>query len=66
MRSRWHALYESVHSEKLGEVADEFDGIHDVQRAKSVGSLDEVVKPAELRPFLVESLERGMKRALES
>jgi acetyl-CoA carboxylase carboxyltransferase component/biotin carboxyl carrier protein len=65
LRGRWHALYEAVHSEKLGEVAEEFDRIHDVHRAKSVGSLDEIVSPARLRSFLFDSLERGMKRVLD-
>ncbi|MDH3687080.1 MAG: carbamoyl-phosphate synthase subunit L, partial [Myxococcales bacterium] len=64
LRARWHVLYESVHSEKLGEVADEFDGIHDVNRAKSVGSLDEIVDASELRAYLCRSVERGIQRAL--
>ncbi len=66
LRARWHALYDSVHSEKLGEVADEFDRIHDVRRARKVGSLDEVVDAADLRAYLVRSLERGMARTLEA
>jgi acetyl/propionyl-CoA carboxylase alpha subunit/acetyl-CoA carboxylase carboxyltransferase component len=65
LRARWHVLYEEVHSEKLGEVADEFDGIHDVHRAKSVGSLDEIVEAGRLRPYLAEAVERGIQRALE-
>jgi hypothetical protein len=47
-------------------VAEEFDRIHDVHRAKSVGSLDEIVSPARLRSFLFDSLERGMKRVLDA
>jgi acetyl-CoA carboxylase carboxyltransferase component len=66
LRAKWHALYESVHSEKLGQVAEEFDQIHDVHRAKSVGSLDEIVSPGLLRSFLYGSLERGMRRVLDS
>ena len=50
-----------MHSEKLGEVADEFDRIHDVNRAKNVGSLDDVVAPANLRSYLIEAVERGMR-----
>ena len=61
LRVRWHELYEVVHSEKLGEVAEEFDHVHDVNRARRVGSLDDVVAAASLRPYLVEAVERGMR-----
>jgi acetyl-CoA carboxylase carboxyltransferase component len=66
LRARWHELYEAVHSEKLGEVAEEFDRIHDVHRAHRVGSLHHIVAPGRLRPYLVEALERGMRRVLET
>jgi acetyl-CoA carboxylase carboxyltransferase component len=56
----------SVRSEKLGEVADEFDRIHSVHRALQVGSLDRIIKAAELRPYLIEALERGMAKYLAS
>jgi acetyl-CoA carboxylase carboxyltransferase component len=65
LRARWHEVYEEAHSEKLGEVADEFDHTHDVHRAQRVGSLHEIVSPVRLRPYLVEALERGMRRTLE-
>jgi acetyl-CoA carboxylase carboxyltransferase component len=58
-------LTEAVRSEKLGEVADEFDGVHSVQRALKVGSLDRIIPPQSLRPYLIEALERGMARELE-
>jgi acetyl/propionyl-CoA carboxylase alpha subunit/acetyl-CoA carboxylase carboxyltransferase component len=63
LRARWHELYEAVHSEKLGEVAEEFDRVHDVHRAQRVGSLDVILPPARLRPWLIEALERGLRRA---
>jgi acetyl/propionyl-CoA carboxylase alpha subunit/acetyl-CoA carboxylase carboxyltransferase component len=53
-----------VRSEKLGEVADEFDHVHTVQRAREVGSLDVILPPAELRPYLVDALDRGIARTL--
>jgi acetyl-CoA carboxylase carboxyltransferase component len=53
-----------VHSEKVGEVASEFDHIHNVQRAQRVGSIDHVIPPATLRPYLIEALERGIEREL--
>jgi acetyl/propionyl-CoA carboxylase alpha subunit/acetyl-CoA carboxylase carboxyltransferase component len=62
LRPRLAALVKSVRSERLGEVADEFDHIHSVHRALQVGSLDHIIPPARLRPFIVEALEIGMAR----
>ena len=61
LRVLWHELYEAIHSEKLGEVADEFDQVHDVSRAQRVGSLDDVVAAGALRPYLIEAVERGIR-----
>ncbi|MFN8122791.1 MAG: biotin carboxylase N-terminal domain-containing protein [Thermoleophilia bacterium] len=52
----------AVRSEKLGEVATEFDGIHSVQRALEVGSVHAIIPAAELRPRLVDAVERGLRR----
>ena len=57
-------LTEQVRSEKLGEVADEFDAIHTIQRALRMGSVDRIISAAELRPYVVDALERGMARVL--
>jgi acetyl/propionyl-CoA carboxylase alpha subunit/acetyl-CoA carboxylase carboxyltransferase component len=62
LRARLAELTKAVRSEKLGEVAEEFDGIHSVQRALKVGSLDRIIPAATLRPYLIEALERGMAR----
>jgi acetyl-CoA carboxylase carboxyltransferase component len=51
-----------VRSEKLGEVADEFDRVHDVQRALAVGSVDRIIPARDLRPYLIDALERGFAR----
>jgi len=48
---------QAVRAEKLKEVADEFDSIHDIQRAMRVGSVDRIITPGELRPFIVHTLE---------
>ncbi len=56
------ALVRAVRSEKLGDVADEFDHIHTIERAQAVGSVDRIIPPAELRPYLIDALERGMAR----
>ena len=58
-------LRASVRSDKLGEVAAEFDRVHTVERALRVGSIDAIIPAARLRPHLVEALERGMRRTLE-
>jgi hypothetical protein len=55
-------LTESVRSEKLGEVAQEFDEVHSIRRALEVGSVDRIIPATSLRPYLVEALERGMAR----
>lgn len=65
LRSQWNELYQAVYSEKLGEVADEFDAIHSVQRALRVGSVDRIIPPAQLRPYLIDAVERGMQREME-
>ena len=52
----------AVRAEKLGEVAAEFDGVHNIQRAQAMGSVDEIIKADQLRPYLVDALERGMAR----
>ena len=52
---------QEVRAEKLRQVADEFDGIHDIQRALRVGSVDHIIPAAELRPFIIEALERRLK-----
>jgi acetyl/propionyl-CoA carboxylase alpha subunit/acetyl-CoA carboxylase carboxyltransferase component len=50
-------LRASVRAEKLGEVAAEFDRIHSIQRAVEVGSVDAVIRPAEIRPRVIQAIE---------
>ncbi|MBW2413090.1 MAG: biotin/lipoyl-binding protein [Deltaproteobacteria bacterium] len=45
--------------ERQAEVAAEFDSVHTVERARDVGSLQELVEPRALRPSLIALLERG-------
>jgi uncharacterized Zn finger protein len=65
LRRRLDELVEEVRSEKLGEVADEFDRIHDIERARRVGSVHRIIPAAELRPYLIDAVERGMRRELD-
>ena len=65
LRAERDAEWTAVRAEKLGELAGEFDAIHSVQRAVEVGSVDRIVPAAELRPYLVDAVERGVARVLE-
>jgi len=47
----------AVRAEKIGEVAAEFDGVHNIHRAVEVGSVDRVISAAELRPAIISVLE---------
>jgi acetyl-CoA carboxylase carboxyltransferase component len=51
----------SVRAEKLGEVAAEFDRVHSIQRAVEVGSVDEIISAAQLRPKIIDAIERGLR-----
>jgi acetyl-CoA carboxylase carboxyltransferase component len=64
LRTRLQRLRDEVYSEKLGEVAEEFDAIHNVERALEVGSVHRIISPSHLRPYLVDAIERGMARAM--
>jgi acetyl/propionyl-CoA carboxylase alpha subunit/acetyl-CoA carboxylase carboxyltransferase component len=55
-------LRSNVRSQKLGDVAAEFDGVHSIQRAVKVGSVDAVISARELRPRLVAAVELGLTR----
>ncbi|MDQ1289689.1 MAG: hypothetical protein QG622_3255, partial [Actinomycetota bacterium] len=53
----------AVRSEKVGEVATEFDAVHSIERAVKVGSVDAVISARELRPRLIDAVARGLARA---
>jgi acetyl-CoA carboxylase carboxyltransferase component len=61
-RTELAATFDAVRTEKLGEVAAEFDAIHSVERAKAVGSVHRIIAAADLRPELIAAVERGMAR----
>ena len=60
LRAQLDETFKAVHAEKLGEVADEFDQVHSVHRALQMGSLDHIIPPERLRPYLIDAVERGM------
>jgi acetyl-CoA carboxylase carboxyltransferase component len=47
----------AVRAEMLGQVASEFDRVHDIHRAVEVGSVDAVIAPHELRPRIIAAIE---------
>jgi acetyl-CoA carboxylase carboxyltransferase component len=47
----------AVRAEMLGKVASEFDSVHSIHRAVSVGSVDAVISAEELRPRIIEAIE---------
>jgi hypothetical protein len=57
-------LRAAVRAEKISEVAAEFDQIHSIQRAVEVGSVDAIIRPAEMRPRIIEAIEATMERRL--
>ena len=59
LRAQWDELFKIIHSEKLGEVADEFDHTHSVHRALSVGALNRIISPKSLRPYLIHAAEHA-------
>ncbi len=63
LRGELEARREQVHAEKLGEVAAEFDERHDIGRAQRVGSVDTIIPPDQLRPYLIDAVERGIERS---
>ena len=62
LRARAARVVDEVRSQKLHDVADEFDAIHTIERAMRVGSVDRIIPASTLRPYLVDALERGMAR----
>jgi acetyl/propionyl-CoA carboxylase alpha subunit/acetyl-CoA carboxylase carboxyltransferase component len=55
-RKDFDELYREVYAEKQSELARRFDAVHTVQRAREVGSIDDIVRLADLRPYLVSRL----------
>ena len=66
LRVQLAATRAAVRSDKLGEVAAEFEAVHNVERAQRVGSVHAIIPAAELRPRIADALERGMARTQES
>jgi len=60
-RAAYDAAFQEILLEKQAELAAEFDGIHTVERARQVGSLEEIVGRREIRPFLISQLRAAQR-----
>jgi acetyl-CoA carboxylase carboxyltransferase component len=66
LRVELAATRTAVRSDKLGEVAAEFEAVHNVERARQMGSVHSIIPAAELRPSIVAAVERGMARTMDT
>jgi acetyl/propionyl-CoA carboxylase alpha subunit/acetyl-CoA carboxylase carboxyltransferase component len=62
IRHRLHELIGKITTEIQAAVAREFDDVHTVERARRVGSIDHIVTPSDLRPYLIGAVRRGLDR----
>jgi len=58
-RAAYEAALQDALLEKQAELAAEFDAIHTVERAREVGSLESIVEPERIRPYLISLLAEG-------
>jgi hypothetical protein len=65
-RAAFDKLRRDVTIEKRAELAAEFDAVHSVERAKRVGSLEEIIPSARIRPHLIDLLTRDIHRLARS
>jgi acetyl-CoA carboxylase carboxyltransferase component len=65
LRAERAARWDEVLAEKRGEFAARFDAVHSVERAVQMGSVRRIIGLAELRPYLIDAVERGMRRVWE-
>jgi acetyl-CoA carboxylase carboxyltransferase component len=66
LRVELAATRTAVRSDKLGEVAAEFEAVHNVERARQVGSVHSIIPAAELRPSIIAAVERGIARTMDA
>jgi acetyl-CoA carboxylase carboxyltransferase component len=57
LRAELEAAAESIRAEATGKVAAQFDAIHTIERARSVGSIDAIVPIGRLRGHVIAQLE---------
>ena len=55
-RSEFDDCFKKVYNERQRELGQEFDRVHSVERARKVGSIDDIVSPDKLRPYIIGKL----------
>ena len=60
-RAEYEKILDDVTLEHRAALAEEFDEIHSVERAREVGSLDAIFDAAQMRPTLIEQLEAALR-----
>jgi acetyl/propionyl-CoA carboxylase alpha subunit/acetyl-CoA carboxylase carboxyltransferase component len=63
-QKEYDILFNQVRNEKQARLGQEFDKIHSVERARTVGSIDDIITTSELRPYIIRIVEEGMKKHL--
>ena len=63
IRAELERTLDEVSLEKQSEIADEFDAVHTVERAREVGSLEGLAEPGEMRAFLIRLLKEEETRS---
>jgi len=58
----YQSLFNKVKNEKQTATGQHFDQVHSVKRAQSVGSIDDIITPEKLRPYIIDVVEKGMKK----
>ncbi|MGE4651953.1 MAG: carboxyl transferase domain-containing protein, partial [Myxococcota bacterium] len=58
-RDAFDSAWQAALLEKQAELAGEFDAIHSVERAREVGSLEQIIRAEEIRPYLISLLDPG-------
>jgi acetyl-CoA carboxylase carboxyltransferase component len=61
-KARYDETYQDVHLEHQARVAQDFEKVHTVERALRVGSIDDIISAANLRPYLRQQISTGVKR----
>lgn len=65
-KAEYDELFQTLHLEHQAKIAQKFEKIHTVERALQVGSIDDIIAPEQLRPYLKQELESGIARYREN
>ena len=61
-QKEYDELVGKVYNEKQSTLGQKFDQIHSVKRAREVGSIDDIIKASEIRPYLIKTIEEGLEQ----